>query len=323
MKHEDKYFIYDNPQPTDIKRRIKNALVELKCGIYKLQMNMKARPVVEQKQYRVAICAIFKNEAPYLREWIEFHKIVGVDHFYMYNNNSTDHFEEVLKPYVESGDVTLIPWPYDQAQMQCYKDCVKRFRHETKWLGFIDLDEFVVPKSTDDIYTFLRPFERSRGSVAIYWRLFGSSGRFDRSLDGLVTEDFTVCWNKYCNIGKCFYNTAFDFDGESDRNKCLHHNFWANRDGRNYPPVNLFDRVCLGYRHKADAEDFPIQINHYFTKSYMEYATKRAKGDVYFKINPHDEEYFYHHEMKCVATDHSAYKYLIKLKKAMEEGAQC
>lgn len=41
---------------------------------------------------------------------------------------------------------------------------------------------------------------------------------------------------------------------------------------------------------------------------------KRGKGDVYFKINPHDEDYFYEHEMKCTSTDYSAYKYLIKLK---------
>ena len=64
----------------------------------------------------------------------------------------------------------------------------------------------------------------------------------------------------------------------------------------------------------AKTSDFPIQINHYFTKSYKEYAMKRAKGDVYFKINPHDEAYFYEHEMKCTSTDYSAYKYLIKLK---------
>ena len=44
--------------------------------------------------------------------------------------------------------------------------------------------------------------------------------------------------------------------------------------------------------------------------SNKEYTLKKAKGDVYFKINPHDEEYFYEHEMKCTSTDYSAYKYL-------------
>lgn len=30
----------------------------------------------------LAVCAIFRDEAPYLAEWIEFHRLVGVEHFY-------------------------------------------------------------------------------------------------------------------------------------------------------------------------------------------------------------------------------------------------
>ena len=42
-----------------------------------------------------------------------------------------------------------------------------------------------------------------------------------------------------------------------------------------------------------------------------------AKGDVFFEINPHDEEYFYLHEMENTSVDFSAYKFLIKLKKSL------
>ena len=28
---------------------------------------------------KIAVCAIFKDEAPYLLEWLAFHKLVGVD----------------------------------------------------------------------------------------------------------------------------------------------------------------------------------------------------------------------------------------------------
>ena len=59
-----------------------------------------------------------------------------------------------------------------------------------------------------------------------------------------------------------------------------------------------------------------MQLNHYFTKSFKEYGMKRAKGDVFFEINPHDEEYFYLHEMENTSVDFSAYKFLIKLKKS-------
>lgn len=319
MKYQDKYFIYDNPISGGIKNLIEGLVREGKAAIYKLLMNLFTPSVSKEKRYNVSICAIFKNEAPYLREWIEFHKVVGVDHFYMYNNNSEDDYACILQPYIDSGDVTLVNWPHNQAQMRAYKDCIAQFAGETKWLGFIDLDEFVVPKSTDDIYSYLKQFEKTRGSVVIYWKLFGTSGRYNRDLNGLVTEDFHVCWEKYCDIGKSFYNTRYAFNGDTDKNQCLHHVFWANWRGRDLPPVNLFDKVCLPGRNKASSESFPIQINHYFTKSYMEYAAKRAKGDVYFKINPHDEEYFFHHEMKCMAVDHAADKYLIRLKQKLKK----
>jgi hypothetical protein len=272
-------------------------------------------------KYNVAVAAIFKNEAPYLREWIEFNHLVGVEHFYLYNNNSEDSYQEVLEEYVQRGLVTLIQWPYEQAQNQSYINCIQQYASETKWLGFIDIDEFIVPKSTDNIYSFLKPFEKKRGAVKLNWRLYGTSGLLERDLDGFVTEDFTVCWPKYYDVGKCFYNTAFEFRGESRRNASLHHCCWTSYKGIDLPPVNVFDHVCTGNYEKVSTDDFPIQLNHYFTKSYREYAMKQAKGDVYFKINPHDEEYFYFHEMLCTATDYSAYKYLIRLKNKMKKAS--
>ncbi len=313
MNNSNKYFIKDNISTSKIKYNIKITIAILESIYYKFN-SLFINQEITQKKHNVSICAIFKNEANYLKEWIEFNHLVGVDHFYLYNNNSDDSYLEIIKPYVENGLVTLIQWPYNQQQMQCYISCVKEFSSETKWLGFIDIDEFIVPKTTDSLYEFLKPFEKKAGSVNIYWRLFGTSGKIDRKLDGLVCEDFTVYWSKYCDIGKCFYNTAFGFDFESKYAKQLHHKFWANYKGKNVPPVNIFNHICVGERNVADSNDFPIQINHYFTKSYKEYAMKRAKGDVYFEINPHDEEYFYEHESKCTSTDYSAYKYLVKLK---------
>jgi len=313
---ENQFFIFDRPYTSELKRTVNSISESFRSVCYK-GMGLFSGKQRSEKKFHVSICAIFKNEAPYLREWIEFHRIVGIDHFYMYNNRSDDDFLNALRPYIEEGLVTLKEWPENQKQIECYIDCIENFAQETKWLGFIDIDEFVVPKSTDTVYDFLKDFEKNRGSVKIYWRFFGSSGIMERSRQGLVTEDFIVCWPKYCDIGKCFYNTAFDFSKDPNNIRGLHHILWTNWKGIEIPPVNIFDHVCAGYRNIADTMDFPIQINHYFTKSYQEYAAKKTKGDVYFHTNPHDEKYFFKHEMKCTATDYSAYKYLIKLKKAM------
>ena len=145
----------------------------------------------------------------------------------------------------------------------------------------------------------------------------------NRDTRGLVTKDLTVCWNKYTDIGKVFFNTAFDFDKADKHNRALHHYSWGKKGSIALPPVNVFDKMCTFGKnpipYKADAAYFPLQVNHYFTKSYEEYLQKKAKGDVYFIINPHDEAYFCEHEMKNQSMDCRIFKYLIKLELRMKE----
>ena len=58
-----------------------------------------------------------------------------------------------------------------------------------------------------------------------------------------------------------------------------------------------------------------IQINHYFTKAWDIYSTKRNKTDVYFKKNPKlDYSYFYKYELKCVSVDYTIFRFIIKLR---------
>ena len=42
--------------------------------------------------YDLAVVAIFKDEGRYLREWLDYHLLAGVEHFYLYNNDSADNF---------------------------------------------------------------------------------------------------------------------------------------------------------------------------------------------------------------------------------------
>mgnify|MGYP002617198365 CR=1 FL=1 len=96
------------------------------------RISPKKRDMAE-RQYKVSIGAIFKNEALYLKEWIEFHRIVGVEHFYLYNNNSDDNYREVLEPYIKRNIVTLVDWPKNQAQIEAYKDCISMQKKRAGW----------------------------------------------------------------------------------------------------------------------------------------------------------------------------------------------
>ena len=64
----------------------------------------------------LSIAAIYRDEGPYLREWIEFHRLVGVERFFLYNNRSTDDHLEVLAPYIDGrnrgvGGLPGVPGP--------------------------------------------------------------------------------------------------------------------------------------------------------------------------------------------------------------------
>ena len=314
IKYRDRFFEYTTPQEKDMRYFAKKILLPVYAFFYKLCMMINHKKSKGVKKYNVSICAIFKNEARYLKEWIDFHSIVGVDHFYLYNNNSTDEFASILKPYIENGTVELIEWPKEHSQMDAYRDCIKNYSQDSQWIGFIDIDEFVVPNESSTIYDFLKKFNNKRPAVMMYWKIFGSSGLVERSADRLVIEDFTVCWPRFINIGKCFFNTNYTFAEQSKQNYSLHHCLWTKLGGITVPPVNIFDKVSFNIRHKSKNKPFPIQINHYFTKSYDEYAQKSARGDAYYKISPYDKEYFYRYESKCSDVDYNIFKYLIKLK---------
>ena len=206
-KISTKYFILDKTEFNKPKEYVKYVLNSVKAFYYKCRMNM-IHVESTNKEFKVAVCAIFKNEAPYLKEWIEFNHIVGVDHFFLYNNNSEDDYEEIVEPYVKKGLVTLAQWPKNQAQMECYNDCILKYSKRTQWLGFIDIDEFIVPIEKNSIYEILQPFEKNRGAVKLYWKMFGTSGLLERDLNTLVTEKFTVSWSKYYSVGKSRHSST-------------------------------------------------------------------------------------------------------------------
>lgn len=318
---EDENFIFDNPVKKDLKYYKQQIIDNIKA--WQIKRFLDSHSVdYHEKKYRVAIAAIFKNEAPYLKEWIEFHRIIGVDHFYMYNNNSEDNGVEILESYICKGIVTLKEWPQNQAQMAAYRDAVENYKEEANWIGFIDIDEFVVPNTEKYLYTILENF-KNRPAILLYWNFFCTSGFLKRDRKRLVTEDFTVCMPKYYRLGKCFYNTAYEIDFTLAKNACLHHELWTCLpkkcgEGGVFPPINVYDEPAFNNRHILGKSRMPVHINHYFSKSFQEYHDKMNKSDVYHKKNPHDLPYLLWHENHCNTVNVSAYRYLIELKLAME-----
>lgn len=274
-----------------------------------------------KKQYYFSICAIFKNESLILKEWIEYNLIIGVDHFYLYNNNSTDNYGEILKPYIDKGLVTLINWNFPPpSQFSAYENFYKNFWSETQWVAYIDLDEFICPFRDVTIKDWIKKYE-NYGSVVVYWKQFGTSGKIHNDNSKLVTEQYTICWEKFYDVGKTFVNTNFtvlDFSAKNLHAMATNKRIFGVSIA--IPPVNEFKKFVkydsnrIGFGN--DMKHFTIQINHYGTLSYSNYINNKIKrGDVNSHIR--DLETFYWAEQYNVACDYKIFRFLIELKSKM------
>ena len=129
-----------------------------------------------------SIAAIFRDEAPYLREWIEFHLGVGFDHFYLFDHLSTDSFLDVLQPYIDRGIVDCQSWPlthsniYDWNEVQClaYERALYKAKGKAKWLAILDTDEFLFSPTKKQLPELLKNYE-SFGGIGVNWQVFGTS----------------------------------------------------------------------------------------------------------------------------------------------------
>jgi len=141
----------------------------------------------QQLKYTLCACAIFQDEAPYLKEWIDHHLERGVEHIWMYNNNSKDDYKKVLNPYILNGRVELIEWPSIQlendwanfsftTQTGAYNDALKRAKKKTKWLAIIDTDEFLFAVQINNIATVLERAYGNCSGVCVNWQCYGTSG---------------------------------------------------------------------------------------------------------------------------------------------------
>jgi hypothetical protein len=142
------------------------------------------------KKADLAFCAVFRDEAPYLDEWIRFHLAQGVSHFYLYNHESSDHFEETIAPWQAQGIVTLRQVG-SKHQEDIYTECLGRARKKFRWIGFLDIDEFIFSSKGMALPEVLKEYSNF-AAVFVFWKLFGSGGRDFQSRNGVI-ESFTSC----------------------------------------------------------------------------------------------------------------------------------
>lgn len=314
-----KYFKPQKPYKKKLRSLIRFCYWILLSPIYKFILAIRLRKI--SFKYEVAVCAIFKNEALFMKEWIEYHLLIGIEHFYLYNNFSNDNYKEVLRPYVEKDIVTLIDWPIqgnDNAQDRAYTDCLRRFKNEAHWVAIIDLDEFINLKKCDKIKDWLLEYEKYP-SVYLYWKHFGASGKMDHIPGSLVIEEYTSCWEHLCDFGKSIVNNNFYFPYPSGH--AIKAQLKVGSVTVLIPAVN--NRKNFNYMsYPFWVHDVSAQINHYYIRGFKDRYDKCFKRGF---AGPDNVSDYYEYdritpyELFCTTREYSIQRFLMPLKMRMNK----
>jgi hypothetical protein len=215
----------------------------------------------------IAVCAIFKDEAPFLAEWVAYHRLIGVDHFFLYDNGSSDDGALLLRNGRFSDCVTVVPISARPGQDLAYQHFQGHFMKSWDWAAFIDLDEFIHPLDADSVKPLLERYANFSG-VLLHQLNFGADGHLRRPT-GLVIDNYThrLSTNDWVHHHvKSLVRTA-DFVEALSVHVFRTRGAVCNARGEETPNLPVQDNLC----HDV------MCLNHYYTKSFEDWTGKLAK----------------------------------------------
>ena len=241
-----------------------------------------APPSPQPGRAGLALVLIVRNEARHIAEWARFHAAAGVAHIHVYDNGSTDGTVQELRAAV--GDLcSVIPW--DQKlrdarrgleihnQVLAYAHATRNFGGRYRWMSFLDVDEFLVPKQAATLPEALAHLDTCR-NISLPWHMFGRSGHQTAPEGGVIANytrrnpdpmsDAKGLRNFKMIVDPCAVTALKVHEIETgggitcnDRGQAFTH---ATRNGPDF--------------YSADH----IQLNHYYTRSDAELRAKIARG---------------------------------------------
>ncbi|XP_071691029.1 glycosyltransferase family 92 protein RCOM_0530710-like [Rutidosis leptorrhynchoides] len=146
------------------------------------------------KKHQLCVCTMLWNQADSVREWITYHSWLGVEKWFIYDNNSDDEIQEVIEKLDHEGfNVTRHVWPWIKTQEAGFSHCAIRARAECNWVSFMDVDEFYYFPKGGSLTTLLSKYtssDSSIGELRTSCRSFGPSGLTSPPKQG-VTVGYT------------------------------------------------------------------------------------------------------------------------------------
>ena len=241
-------------------------------------------PLSPRSGDKLGVCAIFKDEAAFLLEWLAFHRMIGVDLFVLYDNGSTDGGADVIRGSSFARSVTLIDWPEHPGQLSAYRHFRVHHAPRFTWVAFIDIDEFIMPLAGSSIRDILmRRVYAPYAQILLQWLVFGPSGHQTRP-EGPVIGNYIHRLPESAEASRHIKaivraDTLRGIDYTPHAAEC------------SGPACNTRGETVLPYAiQPTECHDIMV-VNHYFTKSRedWEFKRRRGRGD---SLEPYRERVF-------------------------------
>ena len=233
------------------------------------------------QENNLAVVLICRDVADYIDEWIRYHELAGVRHFYIYDNGSVDNTAaKASAHHREETYVKVHPWQLNMAvedwvlcpQVSAYVHATMCYGPRHRWMAFIDIDEFIVPRQHA---TAIEALDRLRehSNISLPWAQFGHCGHRSKPLEPCV----------------------FAYTQRHQHNKYRFHHFKCILDPCQITMLGVHACHTLAMGEKTSNDQGQVeaignrgraagfvsseylQLNHYETKSIEEHEAKLSK----------------------------------------------
>jgi hypothetical protein len=236
------------------------------------------------------IVGCMKNEAPYILEWVAYHRAIGVDNFLIYTNGCEDGTSEILDRLQEMGILqhrNNDNWKGNSPQQHALNQSLKEpVIINADWIIHIDVDEFMNVRCGNGTLQDLFDRVPDASNIAMTWRLFGSNEVVTLK-DEFVTAQFDACAPKHCPKPHTVwgFKTMFKNIGAYQKISCHRPNKlaetfrdkvkWVNGSGKDMTS----EAADNGWRNSRKSIGYDlIQLNHYALRSAESFLVKRQRG---------------------------------------------
>ncbi len=248
-----------------------------------------------QSQMRISSVTPMKDEAPFLLEWVAYHRLIGINDILVFSNGCTDGTDLMLERLDELGVVRHFPNPSTIMDMTKHHLAAIRYINTSRrlfrsdWVVSLDVDEFICVNVGAGRLSDLFAAVGDANVISMSQHNFGSSG-LRTYHDKLVIGQFRNAADQ-----QAAYHPRLNRRGT----KTLTHMSAGAHEFHNHSPIfhrNRVDQVRLvnGSGEPLSEADLTrdiksltaphygfdlVQLNHYALKTMETFLLKAARGN--------------------------------------------